>query len=66
MVELTDASLDEFFELSGILPLVEAIIIFSSILIVEHRFEYVKLIEIVEIYIYLLSLLQVLLCKIVV
>jgi len=66
MVELTDASLDEFFELSGILPLVEAIIMFSSILIVEHRFEYVKLIEIVEIYIYLLSLLQVLLCKIVV
>jgi len=66
MVELTDASLDEFFELSGILSLVEAIIMFSSILIVEHRFEYVKLIEIVEIYIYLLSLLQVLLCKIVV
>ena len=65
-MELTDASLDEFFELSGILPLVEAIIMFSSILIVEHRFEYVKLIEIVEIYIYLLSLLQVLLCKIVV
>jgi len=47
VVELTNISLDEFFELSGVLPLVRAIMMSSSMLIVEHRFECIGLIEVV-------------------
>jgi len=52
MVELIDAFLNEFFELSGVLSLIEIIIIFSSMVIVEHRFECIELMEIVEICIF--------------
>ena len=47
MVELTNASLNEFFELPGVLPLIETIIMFSSIVIVEYRFEYIELMKVV-------------------
>ena len=43
MIELTDASLDEFFKVSRDLSLVGTIIISSSILIVGHRFECIEL-----------------------
>jgi len=52
IVELIDASLNEFFELPGVLSLIEIIIIFSSMVIVEHRFECIEPMEIVEICIF--------------
>ena len=47
VVELTDISLNEFFELPEILPLVRAITMSSSMLMVGHRFECIELIEVV-------------------
>jgi len=44
VVEMTDKSLDVFFEHSGILSLVEAITMSSSMLRVGHRFECIELI----------------------
>jgi len=38
VVEMMDNSLDVFFEHSGVLPLIRAITIFSSMLRVGHRF----------------------------
>jgi len=58
VVELIDASLNEFFELSGVFPLVEAITIFSFILIVEHRFECIELMEVVGMCIFTKSLMS--------
>lgn len=52
MVKLIDASFNEFFELPGVFFLIEIIIIFFSIVIVEHRFECIELMEIVEICIF--------------
>ena len=52
MIELIDTSLNKFFELPGVLPLIEIIIISSSMAIVEHRFECIELMEIVEICIF--------------
>jgi len=45
VIELTDASLDEFFKVSRDLYLVGTIIISSSILIVGHRFECIELLR---------------------
>jgi len=45
VIELTDASLDEFFKVSRDLSLVGTIIISSSILIVGHRFECIELLR---------------------
>jgi len=56
VVKLTDASLDEFFELSEVLSLIGAITISSSIAIVGHKFECIELIEVVEMCIFAKSL----------
>jgi len=56
VVELTDTSIDEFFELSGNLSLIEAITMFSFILIIEHRFEYIKLMGDIGMCIFVMSL----------
>ena len=48
VVEIIDDSLDVFFEHSGVLPFIEAIIMFSSMLRVGHRFECIELLVVEE------------------
>jgi len=43
VVEMMDNSLDVFFKHSGVLSLIGAIMMFSSMLRVEHRFECIEL-----------------------
>ena len=56
VVEMIDDSLDVFFEHSGVLPLIGTIIMSSSILRVEHRFECLELLVVGEKYIFAKSL----------
>ena len=55
-MEMMDKSLELFFESSRVLPLIGAIIIFSSMLRVGYRFEYIELIVVDERYIFAKSL----------
>ena len=55
---MMDDSLDVFFEHSGVLSLIEAIIMFSSMLRVGHRFEYIELLVVEEKCIFVKSLMS--------
>jgi len=48
VVKIMDDSLDVFFEHSGVLPLIGAITMFSSMLRVGHRFECIELLVVEE------------------